>query len=383
MNESEKVLMVDDEPNILEGYARGLRREVTLDTAISGTEGLKAVEQKGPYAVIISDFKMPNMNGVEFLAEVKPKAPDTVRMMLTGYADLQTAIEAVNKGHIFRLLTKPCKTEDLLEAIRAGLEQYRLVNAEKVLLEKTLSGSIKVMTEILSLSNPAAFSRATIIKRYVHHMAAHLNLSHVWEFDLAAQLSQLGCVTFPQPLLAKVYTGERLSNEEGKLYAEYPKISGSLIENIPRLERIAGMIKAHQQPFKRRSEEDDLENEDRIALGGYLLKVALEFDRLFAGNVSVQTIISQLRHKLDYILPGVLEALENLEIIGERKIVKSIRMPELDRSMIFDEDVYTTDKVLLVSKGQEATFPLIRRLTNYDRGIGVMQPFRMIVLSST
>ncbi len=122
MSESKKVLMVDDEPSILEGFARELREEVALDTATSGAAGLEAVDQSGPYAVIISDFKMPQMNGIEFLAEVKCKAPDTVRMMLTGYADLQIAIEAVNKGHIFRLLTKPCTTEDLLNAIRAGLE---------------------------------------------------------------------------------------------------------------------------------------------------------------------------------------------------------------------------------------------------------------------
>ncbi len=214
-------------------------------------------------------------------------------------------------------------------------------------------------------------------------MATHLNLPDVWEFEMAALLSQLGCVTFPQHLLAKVYTGERLSNKEGRLYAEYPEISGNLIENIPRLETIAGMIKAHQQPFKRRSEEDDIEKEDRIALGGYILKVALEFDRLLAGNFSVKTIISRLRSKLDYILPGILEVLEDLEIIGKRKIVKSIRMPELGLSMIFDEDVYATDGVLLVSKGQESTFPLIRRLTNYDQGIGVVQPFRVMILSVT
>ncbi len=379
---SDKVLLVDDEPNVLEGYKRQLRGRVDIHTAIGGLEGLKAIESSGPYAVVISDFKMPGMDGVKFLAQVREKAPETVRVMLTGHAHLQLATDAVNQGQIFRFLSKPCPADTLFLTIKAGLEQYRLVIAERELLEKTLSGSVKVLMEILSLASPTAFSRASKIKRYVGHIANWLNLSDVWEFELAALLSQIGCVVLPHELLNKVYAGDILSSDETKMYAEYPEISGNLIENIPRLETVAGMIKAQQQSFKQRTDGKNLQGEDRIALGGYILSVALEFDRLLTRDVSVQASLKYLSTHIGNEVPAVITALEDLKIEPDRKIVKSIKMPALDRSMIFDEDIYTTDGMLLVSKGEEATFPMIRRLRNFAKGIGVVQPFNVIIQSA-
>ncbi|MFC1543208.1 HD domain-containing phosphohydrolase [Candidatus Neomarinimicrobiota bacterium] len=379
---SDKVLLVDDEPNVLDGYKRQLRGRVEIDTANGGLEGLDTIEKRGPYAVIISDFKMPGMDGIEFLTKAKQQAPDSIRMMLTGHAQLQLAIDAVNRGHIFRLLVKPFPAENLLQTIQAGIKQYRLVIAERELLEKTLSGSVKVLMEILSLANPAAFSRASKTKRYVRHVASWLELPDVWEFELAALLSQIGCISLPPDLLKKVYTGATLTSDETKMYSEYPEVSGTLLENIPRLENVAGMIKAQQRPFKRRTDGKNLQDEDRVALGGYILKAALEFDRLLARDVSIRTILKRLPLHIGNEVPAIITALENLKIETDRKVVKSIRVPELDRSMIFDEDVYATDGMLLVSKGEEVTFPVIRRLRNYTKGIGVVQPFRVIIQSA-
>ena len=213
-------------------------------------------------------------------------------------------------------------------------------------------------------------------------MTHWLKLPDVWEFELAALLSQIGCVTLPPDLLNKVYTGATLTSDETKMYSEYPDMSGTLLENIPRLETIAGMIKAQQQAFKRRTDGKNLQEEDRVAFGGYILQVALEFDRLLARDVSIQTILKRLPLHIGTEVPVVITALENLKIETGRKVVKSIRVPELDRSMIFDEDVYATDGMLLVSKGEEVTFPMINRLRNFARGIGVGQPFRVIIQSS-
>jgi len=376
---SDKVLLVDDEPNVLDGYKRQLRERVEIDTAISGLEGLKAIEKEGPYAVIISDFKMLGMDGIAFLTKVKQQAPDTVRMMLTGNAHLELAMEAVNQGNIFRFFTKPCPADSLLQAIQAGIEQYHLVLAERELLEKTLSGSVKILTEILSLANPVAFSRASKVKRYVRHIATWLDLPDVWEFELAALLSQIGCIVLPPDVLKKVYAGERLSSDEFKVYSESPELSANLLENIPRLETVVGIIKAQQQPFHRQMKGKDLQEEDRIALGGHILKVALELDRLLARDTSIRSILKRLPSIVGTEVPGIFEALENLRIEQDRKIVKTIRVADLDMSMIFDEDVCATDGMLLVSKGQEVTFPMIGRLRNYAKGIGVDQPFRVII----
>ena len=137
---NEKTLFVDDDPNILAAFNRYLRNEFTFETASSGQDGLNILEEKGPFAVVVADMRMPNMDGVVFLKKVKENYPNTVRIMLTGNADMQTAVNAVNEGNIFRFLTKPASKEIIINAVTAALEQYRLIMAEKELLEKTFHG---------------------------------------------------------------------------------------------------------------------------------------------------------------------------------------------------------------------------------------------------
>ena len=119
-----KVLFVDDDSNVLDAYKRQLRKQFHIETAPGGEQGLAAVTNNGPYAVIISDLRMPGMDGIRFLSRVKEMVPDSVRMILTGYADLQNAIKAINSGNIFRLLTKPCAPQVMAKALTEGFEQY-------------------------------------------------------------------------------------------------------------------------------------------------------------------------------------------------------------------------------------------------------------------
>lgn len=120
----EKILFVDDDANILAAYKRNLRRQFDIYTANSGEEGLVLIEKKGPFPVVLSDLRMPGMDGFDFLSKVKEKHPDSVCIMLTGHAELQSSLRAVNEGYIFRFLTKPCKVNILSKAISSGLEQY-------------------------------------------------------------------------------------------------------------------------------------------------------------------------------------------------------------------------------------------------------------------
>src|ERR1051325_4018762 len=98
-----KILCVDDEPNVLEAYPRNLRRKFAIDIACGGAAALERMAKEGPYAVVVADMQMPGMNGVEFLCQAQQRAPDTVRLMLTGHGDQKTAVEAMNRGHVFQL----------------------------------------------------------------------------------------------------------------------------------------------------------------------------------------------------------------------------------------------------------------------------------------
>jgi DNA-binding NtrC family response regulator len=179
---SDRVLFVDDEPNVLEGIQRSLRKQVDLQTAGSGAEGLRVLTEAGPFALVVSDMRMPTMNGAQFLAKVREQSPDTVRMILSGQADLQATIAAVNEGHIYRFLSKPCPAEQLLVAIADGLKQHRLITAEKVLLEQTLSGCVTMLIEILGMVSPAASSRASRLQRYTVGLAKALELPDRWQW---------------------------------------------------------------------------------------------------------------------------------------------------------------------------------------------------------
>lgn len=132
----ERILFVDDEAAVLDGYRRNLHQEFSITTAMGAESGLEAVGSDGPFAVVISDMRMPGMNGAEFLSLVRERAPDTTRMLLTGHADIDTAIRAVNQGNIFRFLAKPCEKEALVQAIESGIALYRTVTAERDLIKK-------------------------------------------------------------------------------------------------------------------------------------------------------------------------------------------------------------------------------------------------------
>lgn len=132
-NSNRQVLLVDDETNLLEGLKRQLRKKYVVSTACSGPAGLEVLASKGPFAVVVSDYNMPGMNGAAFLAEVHRRAPETVAVMLTGRPELSVAVSALHEGHIFRFLHKPCSLEMLERALDEALEQHRLIHSERIL----------------------------------------------------------------------------------------------------------------------------------------------------------------------------------------------------------------------------------------------------------
>ncbi len=131
-DDANRILFVDDDPFILSSYRRQLRRRFSMETAASGEEGCASLERDGPFAVVVADMRMPGMSGIDFLRKVKSRFPDVVRMMLTGNADLDLAVTCVNEGSIFRFLTKPCRPETLTRSLEEGVEQHRLITAEKI-----------------------------------------------------------------------------------------------------------------------------------------------------------------------------------------------------------------------------------------------------------
>lgn len=370
-----KILCVDDEPNVLEAYQRNLHKQFAVDIAAGAEQALVALALHGPYAVVVSDFRMPGMNGAQFLAKVSERSPDTVRVMLTGQADLSDTIAAVNEGKIFRFLTKPCPPEVLLKALHASLEQHRLITAERELLEKTLSGAINMLTEVLSLINPSAFSRAYRMRRYVRHMAQQLSFPDVWQFEVAALLSPIGSIALPPEILDRLYAGAPLSPEEEELVAAQPKVAHDLIANIPRLEAVAQMISGQQEPAGSFRPIPDSNREDVIARGAKMLRVASHFDEQLARGVPQRSALAQMQARTDEYDASFVSALSNFESAESNKEIRIARVRDLNSLMVANEDIKSKNGLLLLAKGQEVTASMIARLRSFSCSIGVKEPF--------
>ena len=376
---TERILCVDDEANVLSAYQRSLRKHFQLETALGAELALQAISEREPYAVIVADMRMPGMDGVQLLKEVKRLAPNTVRIMLTGNADQQTAMDAVNEGSIFRFLTKPCPPENLAKALEAGIEQHRLITAEKELLENTLRGSIKVLTEVLALTNPTAFGHGARVRKLVRKLAEQLKLEKSWQYEIAAMLSQIGCVTVPPDTIDKIYHGHALTDEEKEMLAAHPKIGRDLIANIPRLENVAQAIAYQQKRFDGSGIPSDSVAGTDIPLGARVLKVALDYDTLkWSGETDIQ-VFSELRMRSGWYDPKVLEAME--AVVGCEAAIRicEVRVDQITVRMILAEDVTTTDGALVVNKGQEVTESLRERLRNFARHRGLREPIQVLV----
>jgi response regulator RpfG family c-di-GMP phosphodiesterase len=375
---NERILCVDDEPCVLQAYQRALRKQFSIDGAAGGEEALNAIAQNGPYAVIVADMRMPGMNGIELLVKVRGIAPDTVRMMLTGYADNQTALDAVNEGHIFRFMTKPCPPEVFAKVLEAGIAQYRLITAERELLSRTLSGSIKVMTEILAMVNPAAFSRSSRVHKMVRQMCEKMRLPQSWLIEMAAMLSQIGCVAVPSKTLIKVFRGNKLEEDEEKAYLTHPQTAKELLECIPRLEKVVEVIVRQNDLYKDVGDCALSPDVADIVLGGNILKIAIDWDTLVTCGTSDEDAMTQINNRKGWYHPGVLTALREVMKSSDVHAVRNVHVKELFDGAVLADNVRSISGTLLCAKGQEITPALRVMLRNYYVNVGIQMPIKII-----
>lgn len=367
----EKILFVDDDPSILSAFMRLLRHETLIrdypsltpfvvETAPGGRNALAAMRARGPHAVIVSDLRMPEMDGVQLLEEARTVSPSSVRILLTGQGDIETAIEAVNRGGLFRFLTKPCAPEVLVGALDAALTQYLLVTAERQLLDETLAGSVKVLTEVLSLVNPTAFSRALRIRRIVQHVSERLALADAWQLELASLLSQIGYLTLG--IEPEEYDGDTGPRTISQHRQTHPAAARDLLANIPRLGRVAAIVGGQRDAYDPADAHVPLAQRDPVKLGAQVLRAAIEFDAGLCGGLSPAEALSRLRMRRDFYDPRVVHSLADITIPAMAYVPRRLPVADLQSGMVLDQDVRNETGLLLVSRGHEVTLPLLLRL---------------------
>jgi response regulator RpfG family c-di-GMP phosphodiesterase len=378
-----KILCVDDDENILAAHQRQLRKQFQIETALGGAAALQVLSNSEPFAVVISDLRMPGMDGIEFLAQVKQIAPNTVRMMLTGNADLHASIEAVNQGNIFRFLTKPCTNEVLAQALQAGLEQYRLIVAEKELLEQTLKGSVGVLIEILSIVDTQSFGRACILRDNVREIAKSLNVRDLWDLELAAMLCEIGRVTIPASTIIKEKEGEPLSDAEKEMLASLPGIGCRLLTKIPRLDPVAQTVLYQNKNFDGSGYPHDNISGNKIPLGARIIKILNDLHRIESKGIQRDAAFTMLMQRegsydpviLDWIFQWLISSVSKSKSI--KKIIRSVSVTELEVGQILLSDINTAAGALLIPSGNRISESLREKILNFARLQGIRGPIKV------
>ena len=371
-----RVLCVDDEPKILSAIARNLRGSLDLSLANSGAEALAALRSaEAPFTVLVTDMRMPEMNGVALLTQARREFPDTTRILLTGYAEMDTVVQAVNDGHIFRFLAKPCSTTQLLEAIRSGVRQHELVTAERVLLEDTLRGSIDAMMGVLALASPTLFGRAARVKRITQLLCDAVGVTDRWQIEVAAQFAQIGRIALPESTAAKLAGGESLSMVESAMVEGIPEVTRNIIGRLPRLEPILEILEYSDRTFDGTGPGPHTPAGEDIPIGSRILKLAGRIEELRERGASPRRVVDVLRVEAGAYDPALLRAYaERAETLDDTSGPRGISLLELRIGMRMVEPVRARTGVLLVAAGQEVSPSLLNRIQNYHATVGLELP---------
>ncbi|MBA4389768.1 MAG: hypothetical protein C0399_02370 [Syntrophus sp. (in: bacteria)] len=402
-NDPCKVLFVDDEENVLRALSRLFFDEpYEILTAGSGREGLEMLS-KNKVAVIISDQKMPEMDGAHFLEAARKISPDSVRMVLTGYADINTAMDAINKGGAYRYITKPWNDNELIMTVRNAVHQYRLVKENIRLTELTkkqneelkkwsdeleyfvqqqtidltrqnqelqdaigkvqsqMRAFITSISNLIELRNRSVSSHSNTVAMLSSEIAikAGLSDSEVKTIEIAAQLHDIGKIGVSDVVLSKKI--EELSENEKEDYRKHPVRGQSTVDGIEELRDAGILIRHHHEYFNGSGFPDGLK-EDDIPIGSRIVSIADAFDQLylpdsglsgFEKTMEKMKLLSGIRFDPFYlhIAESAIEKKADIFIQQGRTFEAELNPSELRAGMVVSRDVRSGTGLLFISKG--------------------------------
>jgi CheY-like chemotaxis protein len=362
-----RVLCVADESRILEGLALHLSTRCQLFLAASGEQALDKLKAVGGAAVVVADFRMPGMNGATLLAKVRNLYPDAMRILLIGEPGRATVVSAVNSGPIFRCLSKPCPPDELIASVQAAVVQHRLITSERILLQETLIGCIDSLVDVLALTNPVAFGRASRLRRQALAFAEHLGCAQgCWELEAAALLSQIGYLSLPAELAEKVYYGQRLTAEEQILNQAVPEVASKLLYHVPRLEPVVQILNS----LNYSTEQLQQLGNGAVGRATRILRLVRDFDALTSQGNPLDIAVQVLRSREQrYGVALVREFATHLGAGSSEMQVFEMPLRLVRPGMTILQDVRTYLGSLLVPQGFEVTERFIECMPNFGPGL--------------
>ncbi len=376
------VLVVDDNEVNVDILVDTLGDIYDVSVAMDG-EGALEVVAEDPPDLILLDIMMPGMDGYEVCERLKTdrQTRGIPVIFVTGKVGVEDEIKGFEVGavdYIIKPLSPP--------VVKARVETHlRLRNSErhlKELLEKTLGGTVKMLTDMLSFANPSAFSRATRISHHVKEMAERLNMSHIWQFPMAAMLSQIGCMTLNPDTLERIHGAEHVSPEERNAFDRHPRVGYELIRRIPNLREVAEiMVRQRDLQVETGSGEKPT---NLVLQGSRMLKLALDYENLATAGKSASETLAVLRSNKTAYGTETFDAFSSMiETSVPPSAVRHVNARELTPGMIINQDILTTKGKLLIAADTEVTLPVFETLNNFARTGFIEEPFEVLVPESS
>lgn len=281
-NIKQTILLVDDEENNLQLLKRTLRGTYNIITATNGLEALDIIEHEGDsISLIVSDQKMPEMQGTEFLKMVSDTHPNIVKILLTGHSDTDIIIDAINECQLYQYILKPFEPEELKVSIKNGLKKFEL-SAHKALILKDLKElfykTIKSISFALDAKDPYTHGHSLRVTLYSLILAKELDLDDqdLEEIETAGLLHDIGKIGIPQSILCKP---GKLTDEEFEVMKSHPVQGEKMVVNIKKLKIIANWLRTHHERWDGKGYPSGLKGEE-IPISARIIALADTYDAM-------------------------------------------------------------------------------------------------------
>jgi len=367
------MMVVDDQPanlKLLEDLLTNLGHAVR-----SFPRGRLALDAaaRNPPDLILLDINMPEMDGFEVCRRLKAddKLAGIPVLFLSALNETRDKVNAFRSGGV-DYITKPFQLEEVRARVETHLELHRARQRERELLERTLNGAVKALSDLAHLTSPTLTERSGALRSMMVHMSAQMRLPDSWQYELAAMLCLIGCITLPSDAFEHAYVADKASAEEERMYRSHPDVGYQLLSRIPRLENVAEMIRLQQVETSHWAGSDVAER------GSRMLKTAQELDRRTLRGVPFQTACDQLRSAPGKYPTALLDALKDYSPSRVHFEIKRLESQQLQPGMILEDDVVTSEGTLtVISKGTTLTVTLIERVRNFARTRGIREPIQV------
>ncbi|MEN0109609.1 MAG: response regulator [Planctomycetota bacterium] len=365
-----RVLFVDDDQMLLSSMERCLGLKFDLETALSGPEALRKIEDGPPFHVIVTDMRMPVMDGIQFIQRARELSKHSVYLMLTGNQDVETAVRAVNDGQVTRFLNKPTDPADIAAAIEMGARQHELESNERELLNKTFVGAVGILADVMETLQPDLLGRAGRAEQFLEAIRARTGATPQWEYKIAAKLSLVGYAMLPGEVSGPPQSARALAR-----LAEACTTTARMVDRIPRMTQVSQIIRMvpttdGDVPVLTPRGEGDV-----AQIGATLLRIAMLVESLSHNGVDPEQAEKDIRDALPNVHePLLAAAMEVYPSQGSDSDGVPVAIADLLPGMVLHHNLVRTDGATLLRAGRRLSETHLEKLLAEDAADGGLPP---------